>query len=103
MKIKKGDLVLVIKGKDRGKTGKVVLVEPELSRVKVAGINIMKRHTKARRGQPGGIIETVTSMDAAKVMIICQHCGNKPVRVSYKLSPSGGPKERICKVCKSIL
>lgn len=102
MKIKKGDLVLVIKGKDRGKTGKVVLVDPENLRAKVSGINVAKRHTKARGKKSGGIVETLVALDVSKLMLICGPCGNKPVRIGYKLSP-GGIKERICKVCKSAL
>ena len=102
MKIKKGDLVLVIKGKDRGKTGKVVSVDPDGLRVKVSGINLAKRHTKPRGNKSGGIVETLVALDISKLMLICQPCGNKPVRIGYKLS-SGGVKERICKVCKSAL
>jgi len=102
MKIKKGDLVLVIKGKDRGKTGKVVSADPKSSLVKVSGVNIVKRHTKPRHGKSGGIVEAAAAIDASKLMLVCQPCGGKPVKVGYKLS-AGGTKERICRVCKSVL
>ncbi|MBN2585414.1 50S ribosomal protein L24 [Patescibacteria group bacterium] len=102
MKIKKGDNVLVITGKNRGKTGKVVTVDPAKSTVKIAGVNIMKRHLKARRNQPGGITEIISPLPASKVMFVCSHCGNKPVRLGYKLSATN-TKERICKVCKSTV
>ncbi|MBU1083110.1 50S ribosomal protein L24 [Patescibacteria group bacterium] len=102
MKIKKGDLVLVIKGKDRGKTGKVTSVDPINSKVKVNGINIVKRHTKARGKQAGGIVETAMAINISKLMLVCQPCGSKPVRTGYKLNP-GGTKERVCKKCKSVL
>lgn len=102
MKIKKGDNVLVITGKSRGKTGKVLSVNPSTGTVKLAGVNIMKRHLKVRRGQPGGITEIVVPLSAAKVMFLCTHCGNKPVRLGYRATPAGR-KERICKVCKSTV
>lgn len=102
MKIKKGDLVLVIKGKDRGKTGKIVSVNPINSTAKISGINVAKRHTKPRGKKSGGIIETLVGIDSSKLMLICGPCGNKPVRVGYKLG-AGGVKERVCKVCKSVL
>ncbi|MFA5270221.1 MAG: 50S ribosomal protein L24 [Patescibacteria group bacterium] len=102
MKIKKGDTVLVIAGKNRGKTGKVVSVDSAKSTIKIAGVNIMKRHLKARRNQPGGITEIVAPLPVAKVMYLCSHCGNKPVRLGYKVSASN-TKERICKVCKSTV
>ena len=102
MKIKKGDNVLVITGKNRGKTGKVVTVDPVKGTVKIAGVNVMKRHLKARQGQPGGITEIVAPLPMSKVMFLCTHCGNKPVRLGYKIS-AANTKERICKVCKSTV
>jgi large subunit ribosomal protein L24 len=102
MRIKKGDNVLVITGKNRGKTGKVVAVNPKLGTVKIAGVNVAKRHLKARRGQPGGITEIVVPLPASKVMFVCSHCGNKPVRLSYKITTAGS-KERICRICKSTV
>lgn len=102
MKIKKGDNVLVITGKNRGKSGKVVAVDRKNATVKIAGVNIMKRHLKATQGKAGGITEIVAPLSDSKVMFICTHCGNKPVRLGYKVSASGS-KERVCKVCKSTV
>jgi len=102
MRIKKGDNVLVIAGKNRGKTGKVVSVDSAKESIKIAGINIMKRHLKARQGKAGGITEIIAPMSVSKVMFICTHCGNKPVRLGYKVSATN-TKERICKVCKSTV
>ncbi|OGB74459.1 50S ribosomal protein L24 [candidate division Kazan bacterium RBG_13_50_9] len=104
MKIKKGDLVLVIKGKDRGKTGKVVSVNRAAGTVKIGGINVAKKHIRAGRGRgkSGGIVEVALPVDAAKVMFICPHCGNKPVKLGYKITKSGS-KERICRVCRSTV
>lgn len=102
MKIKKGDNVLVIVGKNRGKTGKVVSVDSAKRTVKIAGVNVMKRHLRATQGKPGGITEIIAPLPVSKVMYLCAHCGNKPVRLGYKTSASN-TKERICKVCKSTL
>ena len=102
MKIKKGDNVLVIAGKNRGKTGKVVSVDSIKGSIKIAGVNIMKRHLKAQRGKAGGITEIIAPMPISKVMFLCTHCGNKPVRLGYKISASK-TKERICKLCKSTV
>ena len=101
MKIKKGDIVLIIKGKDRGKTGKITSVDPTNNKIKVSGINIVKRHVRASRGKSGGIIESAAPIDASKVMFLCSHC-NKPVRIGYKITKSG-TKERICKICRSTV
>jgi len=102
MNIKKGDLVLVIKGKDRGKTGKVTSVDPQNNKLKVSGINIVTKHLKASKGKSGGLVEMAAAFDASKVMYLCSHCGNKPVRLGYKITKSGS-KERICKLCKSTV
>lgn len=102
MKIKKGDKVLVIKGKNRGKSGKVTFVDPKTHQIKISGINIAKRHMKPKQGKSGGIVEIAMPMDISKVMYLCEHCGNKPVRIGYTI-PKSGKKERICKLCKSTI
>jgi len=102
MNIRKGDLVLVIKGKDRGKTGKVTSVDPQSNKLKISGINIVKKHLKASQGKSGGLVEMAAALDASKVMYLCPNCGNKPVRLGYKITKSG-TKERICRVCKSTV
>lgn len=102
MKLKKGDKVIVIKGKDRGKQGVVMTVSPATSQVKLEGLNVYKRHLKkaSRPGQAGGITEKVLPVDAAKVMLICANC-HQPTRVGHKLV--GNKKERICKKCQAII
>ncbi|MFA5967192.1 MAG: 50S ribosomal protein L24 [Patescibacteria group bacterium] len=102
MKIKKGDTVLVIKGRERGKTGKVASVNVVAQTVKISGINVAKKHMKPR-GQKvsGGITEIVKPLPTAKIMFLCSHC-NKPTRLGSQLT-SAGNRERICKICKSTV
>ncbi|HAR55030.1 TPA: 50S ribosomal protein L24 [Patescibacteria group bacterium] len=102
MKIKKGDTILVIAGRDRGKTGKVTSVNPTQQTVKVSGINISKKHLRPKRGAAGGgITEVAVPLSISKVMFMCSHC-NKPVRLGSKTTTAGN-KERICRVCKSTV
>jgi len=102
MKIKKGDKVLVTKGKNRGKSGKVTFVDPKTRKIKISGVNIAKRHMKSTQGKSGGIVEIAMPLDVSKVMYLCEHCGGKPIKIGYIISKSGN-KERICKVCKSTI
>ena len=95
MKVKKNDTVLVIAGKDSGKTAKVVEARPQSNTVVVEGINIQKRHTKPRNAQDvGGIKDKLGAIDASYVMVVCPAC-NKAVRVSYQIE--GDKKIRVCK------
>jgi len=97
MKIKKGDTVLVISGKYRGKTGKVLKVFPKERKILVEGVNIVKKHQKPKRvGEKGQIIELPSPIDISNVKLICPSC-KKATRVGYKLEK--GQKERICKKC----
>ncbi len=97
MKIRKGDTVLIISGKDRGRRGKVLDVFPKEGRVVVEGINIRKRHVRPKKsGEKGQIAETPASFSASNVKLICSQCG-KPTRVGYKITK--GKKYRICKKC----
>ncbi len=98
LKIRKGDEVQVIAGKDRGKRGRVQEVSPASMTVIVAGINVAKRHTKPNpsKNNKGGIIEQPMPMSLGKVMVICPHCG-KPTRVAHRSDED--TKERICKRC----
>lgn len=98
LKIKKDDFVGVITGKDRGKRGKVLKVFPSEQRVIVEKINMVKRHTKARKmGDPHGIIEKEAKIHVSNVMLICTRC-DKPVRVGIQKLPEGD-KVRACKGC----
>lgn len=97
MKLKKGDHVLIIAGKDRGRTGKILDVFPKESKIAVEGMNIHTKHTRARRqGQKGQKIEVPARFDSSNAKIICPKCA-KAVRVGYKTTPE--KKYRICKKC----
>lgn len=102
MKIKKGDKVVVIKGRDRGKTGVVVAADHASYKVKMEGIGVYKRHRRrgGRDRSPGGIVEIVTPLDIAKVQLICPSCG-RPTRTNAK--KIGDKKERICKKCNAVI
>jgi large subunit ribosomal protein L24 len=94
--------VMVIAGKERGKTGKVLRVLPDEGAVIIERINIVKRHTKPRGPQqPGGIVEKEASVDASNIMIMCDKC-NAPVRVGRKIL-ADGKKIRICRRCHESL
>lgn len=97
MKIRKGDTVLIISGKDRGRKGKVIRALPKEGKVVVEGMNIRKKHIRARReGEKGQIVEIPAPMDVSNVKLICKKCG-KPTRTSYKIKKN--QKIRICKKC----
>ncbi len=95
MKIKKGDKVQIMAGKDRGKQGEILLVLPQSEKVLVKGMNIMKRHMRARReGEKGERVEKEAPLHVSNVMLVCPHTG-KPTRIGYKIE--GGEKIRISK------
>ncbi|HEX8973945.1 MAG TPA: 50S ribosomal protein L24 [Patescibacteria group bacterium] len=97
MRIKKGDLVKKIAGKDKGKQGKVVRTVPSEGKIVVEKVNMVTKHQKARReGQQGQRVEVAAPFDASNAMIICPSCG-KATRVSYKLLAD--KKVRVCKKC----
>lgn len=98
MKIKKGDTVLIISGKDRGKKGKIIESFPKEGRIIVEGINLRKKHIKPKRtGEKGQIVSLPVPLDASNVKIICSKC-EKPTRIGIKIE--GEKKYRICKKCK---
>ncbi|NCE65872.1 50S ribosomal protein L24 [Pseudoflavonifractor sp. 524-17] len=97
LSIKKDDLVVVLSGKDKGKQGKVLSVQPKDSKVIVEGVNIVTRHTKPRRqGEEGGILKKEAPIYACKVQRVCPKC-SKPTRAAHKVE--GGKKVRVCKKC----
>ncbi len=99
MKIKKGDKVKVIAGKDEGREGIVERVYKKQNKILILGINVYKRHLKKQdQKQQGGIVDVPRPLDAAKVMLICPKC-KKLARVGYSLEK--GKRFRICKKCKS--
>jgi large subunit ribosomal protein L24 len=94
MKIKKGDQVQVIAGKDRGKRGAVVRVIPTLDKVVVAGVNMMKRHLKPESGRKGERVEKEAPLHVSNIMLVCNET-DKPTRVAYQIK--NGEKVRISK------
>lgn len=102
MRIKKGDNVLVIAGKDAGKKGKVLRVLPKANRVVVEGVNRVKKHQKPTRALPqGGINRIESPLNISNVMLLCGKC-NKPTRVGAKFLDNN-EKVRYCKKCGEIL
>ena len=101
MKIKKGDMVKIMTGKDRGKTGKVSKVIPSEEKIIVEGMNIKKKNMKPRKqGQKGHIAQISAPFYASNAMIICSSCG-KETRVGYKID--GDKKTRVCKKCNASI
>ena len=102
MKIRKGDTVLVIAGKDRGKKGKVRFAYPKDERLLVEGINIRKRHTRARgTARQAGIIELETPIHVSNVMLVCSKC-NHPTRIGFRFL-GDGRKVRLCRSCSEVI
>ena len=102
MQIRKNDSVMVIAGKERGKTGKVLRVLTEKDAVIIERLNIVKRHTKPRGPQQaGGIVEKEAAIHASNIMILCEKC-NAPARIGRKFL-ADGKKIRICRNCKEAL
>jgi len=98
MKLKKGDQILIIKGKDRGRRGKIVKVLPKEQRVIIEGLNLRKKHIRPKKeGEKGEILEIPEPLNVANVKLICPQC-KKPSRVGYKTTK--GKKYRFCKKCK---
>lgn len=97
MKIRKGDRVHVIAGKDRGKEGTVMRAMPKDSKVIIEGVNTAKKHQRATRTtMQGGIIDKEMPIHVSNVMLVCGTCG--PVRVGYVVGEDGS-KARVCKSC----
>ncbi|MCL6612218.1 MAG: 50S ribosomal protein L24 [Peptococcaceae bacterium] len=100
--VRKGDTVLVTTGKDKGKKGKIISVDPEKSRVIIEGVNIVKRHARPTRKVPqGGIMEKPAPVHSSNVMLFCTKCGN-PTRIKKKFLEDG-KKVRVCKECGEVL
>ena len=95
LKIKKGDNVVVICGRDKGRTGEVLRVFPTERRLVVQGVNVAKRHTKARMGEPGGIIEKELALHISNVAHVDPGSG-KPTRIGYRVL-NDGRKVRIAR------
>lgn len=102
MKIKKGDTVKILSGKDRGKRGKVTNVFPEQDRILVEGVNMKKKHRRARRqDRKGEIILLPAPVAVSATQVVCASCG-KPTRVGFGRDEQGG-KVRRCKKCGAVM
>ena len=107
MNIKKGDTVLIITGKDRGKQGTVSRALPQVSKVIVEGLNIAKKHIRPQgQTRQGGIIEKAMPIQVSNTMLIYTECG-KPTRVAHDRRPMGADQKirsvRVCKKCEKII
>ena len=97
LSIRKGDVVEIISGDDKGRQGKVIEVDTKKARIKVEGINMVKRHERARGAtKPGGIIDKPAFLDRSNTMLVCPKCG-QPSRVRWERRGTG--RIRICKSC----
>jgi large subunit ribosomal protein L24 len=98
MKVKKGDQVLIIAGKDKGRTGKIMKALPKDMKILVEGINLKKKHVRPRKeGEKGQVVDIPAPLDVSNIKLICPKCG-KAARVGYEIKD--GNKKRICKKCK---
>lgn len=95
--VSKGDTVMVIAGKEKNKTGKVLKVLPKKNGLIVEGLNMVKRHVRARGNEPGGITEKEASINVSNVQLFCAKC-SKPVRSRVKVLENGD-KQRTCVKC----
>ena len=101
MKIKKGDNVIMISGKDRGKRGKVLRALPEEGKIMVEGVNMRKKHVRPKKaGQKGQVVDTPSAFPVSNAMVVCSSC-KKGVRVGY--TTANGKKSRVCKKCGTAL
>jgi large subunit ribosomal protein L24 len=109
MKIRKGDLVQVLSGKDRGKQGRIIEADPQKRRVIVENLNVVKKHRRPRpmkdssrmgqtQIQPGGVFDISAPLDISNVMVVCPTC-NRATRVGYELRESKGRQVKV-RVCK---
>ena len=97
LNIRKDDNVIVLAGKEKGKSGKVLEVNPKLNRVTVEGLNIHVRYSRPKRqGEKGQKLELPAALNVSKVMLVCPHCG-KPTRVAHDKNDSGNFRK--CKHC----
>ncbi len=103
LQLKKNDEVLVLAGKDRGKSGRVLRVFPAKQRAVVENLNMLRKHTRPnpQKNIKGGVVERESPIHLANLMVICRECG-KPTRVGYSLL-SDGKKVRVCRKCSGTI
>jgi large subunit ribosomal protein L24 len=107
MNIKKGDTVLIITGKDKGKEGTVSRALPQISKIIVEGRNVVKKHVRPQgQTRQGGIIEKAMPLHVSNVMLKCTEC-HEPTRVAHDRRPMGADQKlrpvRICKKCGKVI
>jgi large subunit ribosomal protein L24 len=101
MKLRKGDRVRVLSGKDVGREGEITRVIPEQNRVIIDGVNVAKKHQRATKAtMQGGIIDKDMPLNASNVAIVCGSCG-QPTRIGYRFE--GTEKVRVCRKCEKDL
>jgi large subunit ribosomal protein L24 len=102
LKIKKNDTVLVTTGREKGKKGRVLSVNPSEEELLIERINVIKRHMKPSKKQTqGGIVEKEAPLHISNVMLLCPKCG-KPTRIAHAVLADGN-KVRLCKRCKEVI
>jgi large subunit ribosomal protein L24 len=102
LKLRKGDTVHVIKGKDRGKRGRIITLFVERKKALVEGINLLKKHKRRTRDdQQGGIVSIEAPISISNLMFFCKNC-NRPSRVGFKIMENKA-KARYCKACKEVI
>ena len=102
MRFRSDDNVLVIKGRDRGKQGRIQKINASNNKVLVEGVNIVKKHQKPAQGvRQGGIIQKELPIPIANVMLVCTQC-NKPTRIGYQFL-ADGTKARVCRLCEEVI
>jgi large subunit ribosomal protein L24 len=107
MNIKKGDTVLIIAGKDKGKQGTVSRAMPQVNKVIVEGLNVVKKHVRPQgQTRQGGVIEKAMPLQVSNTMLICTECG-EPTRVGHERRPVGADQKvrsvRLCKKCHKVI
>ena len=100
LKLKKKDTVIVLAGKEKGKKGEIKEINPADNSVTVMGLNIVSKHKKTSKGNPGGIHKLEAPLDISNVKLVCPKCG-KPAGV--KMVVQGGEKLRVCKKCGEVI
>ena len=101
MKLKRKDNVIMLAGRDKGKTGEIVRILPATNQIVAEGLGVVKRHTKPSNKVPrGGILEIAKPINVSKVALVCPNC-KQPTRIGYEIN--GENKERVCRKCKAVV
>jgi large subunit ribosomal protein L24 len=101
VKVKKGDTVQILAGKDRGKRGTVARVYPQTAKVIVEGLNLVKKHRRARKAAAAGIVTIAAPLPLSRVMVVCPHCA-KSTRIQVRVNDDTS-RSRVCQKCHEPL